>query len=102
MADSTEVNVSAEKSLVNVDVDDKKFARIQKYFLVFALLVMGWCISVMWKQNGELQKDFRGAMFDLLLKNNMNLQDNTNALKELRIEVMQQKTDRKERNTVNP
>lgn len=91
-----QIKVNNDGGLVNVDINEKKFATIQKYFLVFVIIVQGWCISVLWKQIGKINEEFRGSMFDLLLKTNINIQESTNTMKEI-------KTDLKANNkNVNP
>lgn len=79
------------KGMVSIDIDDKKFARIQRYILVFALIVCGYCIAFLFKAYDNLQRDFRAFQTDVITKYSIITQDCTNALRELKTEMREKK-----------
>jgi hypothetical protein len=93
------VEIPSPGAMLQIDFDEAKFSRIQKYILIVFLIVMGYSIAVLWKgqsdawrQTGEIEKEFRTTIMTTINQNNLIMQENANALRELTDELKQGRT----------
>lgn len=72
-------------------IDEKKVSLLRKYIYEVALIVMAFCIGFLFVANSKLSEDMRTVLIDVVNKNSMVIQDNSNAMREIRVEIKEQR-----------
>lgn len=68
-------------------INERNVSLLRKYIYEIALIVMGACIAFLFMANSKLSADMRTILIDVVNRNSAVIQDNSNALREMRIEL---------------
>jgi superfamily II RNA helicase len=62
-------SVKAGKGIFSLDIDDSRLERLQKYLMVFALIVSWYCIGVLFQKLTDLNEKYIGTLIGVIREN---------------------------------
>lgn len=74
-----------------MEITDKKASSVEKHLVGYALIVLGIAVCTLFWLYIRLNNDFREFLRESFTKNSLIIQDNSNALRELRIDLKERK-----------
>lgn len=74
-----------------MEITDKRASSVEKHLVGYALIILGAAVVTLFWLYISLNNDFRDFLQGGFTKNSLIIQDNSNALRELRIDLKERK-----------
>lgn len=72
---------------MNWELNEKNASSLRRYIYEFCIMGLSASVVILFIALSSLNKDVRTVLMELVVKNNVIIQDNSNALRDLRVDL---------------